>query len=95
MVRRDHEYENVEVALHHFGKPLGGNVAEIVLGRETLAGLGGILEARVFGQPKRAALQRRLLADVGAERAERGDELARDAFVRAENRLPAHRFAAS
>ena len=42
----------------------GGDIAEIVLGREALAGLGRVLEARGFGQAERSALERRLLADL-------------------------------
>src|SRR6185312_4200858 len=77
--------ENVEIALHHLGEPLGGDIAELVLGREALAGLGHILEARVFSQAQFAALQRWLLADLCSERAEGGNELTRDALVGAEN----------
>src|SRR5579883_2618884 len=84
MARRDHQHENIQIALHHLGEPLDWNIAELVLGGEALADFGRILEARVFGQPQRMAHQRRLLADFCSKRAEGGDDLARDALIRAE-----------
>jgi len=85
VARRDHEDENVEIALHHRGEPPRGDIAEIALGHEALAGLGGVLETRGLGEPQRAPLQRRLLADLRAEPAEGSDELTSYALIGAEN----------